>query len=227
MTKNRLTRSFVFGSVLLLAFGVSCAFADQIYTLNVPNAAMSGFTGPFATATVHLVNSTHATVTFDGLDNGGFYYLIGDGSEADVNVNATSFSIAGISGTNSFSGFIPGPYSTPGPGNVSSFGAFNAIVDGFDGFTHSATEVTYTLTDLSGTWAGASNVLTPNASGYSVAVHSFACQNPCNTAEGAASTGLVGNGASPVPEPATVSLFGLAGLVALIYRSRKQTLTTN
>jgi len=227
MIKNRLTRSFAFGSVLLLALGVSSAFADQIYTLSIPNAAMSGFTGPFATATVHLVNSTQATVTFDGLDNGGFFYLIGDGSEADVNVNATLFSITGISGTNSFSGFTPGPYSTPGPGNVSSFGAFNAIVDGFDGFTHSATEVTYTLNNLSGTWVGASNVLTPNASGYSVAVHSFACQDPCNTTEGAANTGLVANGASPVPEPTTVSLFGLAGLVALVCRSRKQTLAKN
>lgn len=227
MAKNRLTRSFACGSLLLLAFGVSCAFADQIYTLNIPDAAMLGFTGPFATATVHLVNSTEATITFDGLDNGGFYYLIGDGSEADVNVNATSFSITGISGANLLSGFTPGPYSTSGPSNVSSFGVFNGTVDGFDGFTHSATEVTYTLTDLSGTWVGASNVLTPNASGYSVAVHSFACQNPCNTTEGAASTGLVGNGASSVPEPTTVSMFGLAGLVALIYRSRKQTPTTN
>jgi hypothetical protein len=56
MVRNRLTRTFALASLLLLTLGVSCAFADQIYTLDAPNSALSGFTGPFAKATVHLVN---------------------------------------------------------------------------------------------------------------------------------------------------------------------------
>src|SRR5690242_14889367 len=147
------------------------AIADVVYTIGVPNTALTAYSGPYATTTVQLVDATHATITFDALTNGGYVYLLGDGSEADVNVNATSWTISGISGSNPYPGFsLPGPYSDAGSQNVSSFGVFNQAVNGFDGFSHAAAEVSFLLTNTGGTWAADGDVLTPNADGYVAAV---------------------------------------------------------
>ena len=44
---------------LLLTLGVSSALADvQVYDLAAPNAALSGFTGPYEQVTVDLTSST-------------------------------------------------------------------------------------------------------------------------------------------------------------------------
>ena len=192
------------------------AFADVLYTIGVPNTQLAGYSGPYATTTVHLVDATHATITFDAQTNGGYVYLLGDGSEADVNVNATSWTISGIAGTNPYAGFTPGPYFDGGSGNVSAFGTFNQTVNGFDGFDHAAAEVSYTLTNMGGTWGSDGDVLTPNAGGYVAAVHAFACASPCTQAEGATVTGFAGSGGSSVPEPAGLSLIAAAALASLI-----------
>src|SRR5439155_22853372 len=95
---------------LALTFGVGTASADSIsYFLVTGNGQLSGFTGPFATVTVTTptLNSSTATITFDSLTNGGYVYLMGDGSSVAVNVNATTWTLADITGTNSFSGFTP------------------------------------------------------------------------------------------------------------------------
>jgi hypothetical protein len=197
----------VVGSVL-----VSSAQADTIYTIGVPNAALSVDTGPYATVDVHLVNATNATITFTSLDNGGFRYLMGAAQVADVNVNAASFSIGSISASNSIPGFLlaSGPVSNGGSGNVSAFGNFNQTLDSFDGFGHSSTLINFALTDISGTWADSSSVLKANANGFLAAVHSFACADPCSSAQTNVLTGFAGN--SPVPGP--IAGAGLPGLVA-------------
>ena len=43
-------------------------------TIGVPNAALSGFTGPYANLHVDLTSSTTAEITFTSLTNGGFIY---------------------------------------------------------------------------------------------------------------------------------------------------------
>lgn len=199
------------------------AVADVLYTIGVPNTALGAFGGPYATTKVHLVDATHATITFDALESGGYVYLLGDGSEADVNVNASSWIISGIGGINSYVGFTPGPYSDAGEQNVSSFGDFNQAVDGFDGFTHAATEVTYTLTNTGGIWASDADVLTPNGSGYVAAVHGFACADPCAKWEGATATGYAVDGGGSVPETSGLGLLAVAGLALLVRRRFKIT----
>ena len=209
-------------AVLGLAAGLSGpAMADLIFDLGTPNAALSGFTGPFAQVDVHWVDSTHATITFTSLSSGGDLYLLGDGRSVDVNVNATSFTLGTITGSNPLVGFSAGPYSNGGSGNVSSFGVFNQTINSFDGYPNTSTTISFGLTDTGGTWGSENDVLAVNADGNMAAAHIFVCAQPCTVAEGALTTGFVsGNGtlvplpAPAVPEPQSLALVAL-GLLTL------------
>ena len=200
------------------------AIADTVtYTVNVPNTALSAYTGPYASVTVDLTSSTTATITFDSLVNGGNIYLLGGNSAVGVNVNATSWTIGSFTGTNTVPGFSPGALSSGGSKNVSSFGVFNQTVDEKGGFTTSSTEITFILTNTSGTWANAASVLAANADGNAIEIHAFVCVEPCDVANGAANTGFASTGNTPVPEPASLLLFGsgLVGVAGLVRRKRK------
>jgi hypothetical protein len=189
------------------------AHADMItYDINVPNTALSGLTGPYATATVDLTSSTMATITFTSLTAAGNIYLLGDGGSVDVNVNAASWTLSNILGSNAGIGFTPGPWSSGGSGNVSSFGVFNQTINSFDGLGHSSDTISFDLQNTSGTWASAADVLTGNAAGNSVAAHIFVTSNPANAANGALVTGFAtDDGGSNVPDAAsTLGLLGLA-----------------
>jgi MYXO-CTERM domain-containing protein len=210
-------------AVLGLAAGLSGpAMADFIFDPGTPNAALSGFTGPFAEVDVHWVDSTHATITFTSLSSGGDLYLLGDGGSVDVNVNATSFTLGAITGSNPLVGFSAGPYSNGGSGNVSAFGVFNQTIDTFDGYPNTSTMISFGLTDTSGTWASANDVLALNPDGNLAAAHIFVCAQPCTVAEGALTTGFVSGGGTLLPvlptpgvaEPQSLALVAL-GLLAL------------
>jgi len=164
-----------------------------------------------------LTSSVIATVTFTSDEVAGNIYLMGDGDSVDVNVNATTFSISGILlGTNAGTGFTPGAFSDVGAAIVDGFGSFNLTVNDFDGYTHSADMITFTLTDTSGTWASASDVLTANALGFLAAAHIFVTTFPADASNAALAIGFAaGTGPSPAPEPATLALVGL-GLAALV-----------
>jgi len=207
----------------VLALGASSVQADTVYTLGIPNSGgLDCCNGPYATADVHLTDATHATVTFTSLDNGGYLYLMADGGSAAVNVNASSWAISGIVGTNGLLGFTPGPYTDGGSSAQDGFGTFNQNVNDFDGFTHSATQITFNLQDLSGSWASDAVVLSNNAAGFLASIHGFACANPCTIAEGAFATGYAANGggSTQAPEPSASMLLGL-GLFGVGLVSRK------
>lgn len=209
-------------------FSMGTAFADLTFTIDTGNGppGLGQGAGPYATALVHLVDATNATVTFDSLDDGTYTYLMGDGGTIGVNVNASSWTFS-VSGTNSFAGFTPGPFSDGGAGNEDGFGSFNQKINSVDGYTHSSTEVVLNLTNTGGTWADASNVLTDNAKGFSVAIHGFACTDPCDVGNDAAFTGFGSNGGNgtptggPVPEPGSIILLGSA-LLLTIAKLRKR-----
>jgi hypothetical protein len=218
----------LFSAVLLLP---SIARADTIVsTLGTGNSDISGYTGPYGTVTIDLTSSTTADITFlsDSVGTNNFYFI--DGGSAAVEVNATSWTVSNLAGvaasfnTNGFS------LSDAGSGNVDGFGVFNQTFDNFDGYAWALTQISFTLTDTSGTWADAAAVLGLNASGYDAAAHIAVCDtttnSTCATDPGAAATGFAAEipTENKVPEPATLAMMGggLIGLGGLVRRFRKR-----
>lgn len=215
--RHRMTlAATVVALLFLLTMGAPIASADTL-TLSIGNSAISGFAGPYARADVNLIDPTHAMITFTSLTNAGNIYLLGDGGSVAVNVNATSWTLGTITGSNAGTGFTPGSYSDGGAGNEDGFGSFNQTINSFDGFSHSSDLIGFVLTNTGGTWASAGNVLTANADGYLAAAHIFVTSSPANASNTALATGYATNGTAVPDGGITLMLLGgaLVGLEAL------------
>jgi len=213
---------------LALAFGTTSASADTAsYSLtsgNSPNG-LSGFPGPYATVTVSLIDPTHAQFTYDSATSGGYTYLLAGQGAVAANINASSFTVSGISSTNSFAGFTPGPVTQAAAGNEDGFGSFNLTMDSFDGYQHSNTEVTFTVQNNSGVWVSAANVLAANDSGENLAIHGFAVLNPVSIDGSPAATGYASGAqftTTAVPEPSSMAIAGLGALGFVGYSLRRR-----
>jgi hypothetical protein len=206
--------------IALASVGLQQAKADTFsFNLGVGNSAISGYPGPYVSVTVNRTNSTHATITFTSLTAAGNIYLMGDGSSVAVNVNATSWTLSNVTGSNSGTGFTPGPYSNGGSGSVDGFGVFNQKINSFDGFGHSSSTIALALTNTSGTWASAAAVLAANSGGSLAAAHIFVTVSPANAGNGALSTGFAANGGQVPDGGTTVMLLGVAlGALGMVRR---------
>ena len=104
MKKLLLSTAVVFGA---LYFGSLPVRADVIYTLNTSNdtsvktGSGAGGPGPYAQVEIHLIDATHATAMFSGLNSFSF-------GEMGLDINASSFGISGLSFT-----LAPGVTKTP------------------------------------------------------------------------------------------------------------------
>jgi len=215
MNKIKYIAALVIG---IAALGLQQAKADSIgFDLGTGNSGISGFPGPYVHVVVNRTDATHATISFTGLINSGNIYLMGGAQAVDFNVNATSWTV-GLLSSSRFPGFSSqsSDLTIAGANNADGFGSFNQTVDNFDGYTHSWTSLEFSLTNTSGTWASASAVLTPNASGLLAAAHIFVgVGNPPNPNVDALATGFAANGTPSVPDGGATAMLLGAGLSAL------------
>jgi VPDSG-CTERM motif len=192
----------------IAGLGLQHAKADTFsYTLTTGNSPSLG-AGPFGTVQVNLTSSTTATITFTAAAG----YLFVDGGAVGVNVNATTWTATNFTvnaGANAVTGDV-------GSRNEDGFGVFNQT-GSQQNASNGASTVSFTLTDIAGTWASAANVLVGNNLGNAVAAHIFLVGS--NGVTGFAT----GPGTPSVPDGgATVMLLGMAfGALGMVRRYLK------
>jgi hypothetical protein len=214
----------------IVGFGLHQAKADTFdYSLSTPNQGISGFTGPYATVHIDLnAAGTAATVTFTSLTNGSNMYLMGNGNAFDLNTNgaATVSGVVFTQAANMIGFSTPSATNLNGSGSVDGFGMFNNTNDTFDGFNNAFSQVAFTLTKNSGTWANAMSVLIANDPTHNAlaAAHIFVAMivgGNVYQSNGALATGFAANGGSTsVPDGGTtVMLLGMGlGALGLVRR---------
>lgn len=201
--------------IAIAGFGLQQAKAFES-DLSVGNSAISTFTAPYGHVSITLdATGTIATVTFTSNHVGSNMYLFGDGGSVALNVNASSFSVSGITASNSGTGFLTtnADYTQAAAGNDDGFGTFNLRINGFDGFSHSADTISFTLTNTSGTTWTDSTILLFNSNGFDAAAHIFVKAFPADRHGTVLATGFAGEGAGTPSVPdggTTVMLLGAA-----------------
>ena len=220
MKKLLLSTAVVFGA---LYFGSLPVRADVIYTLNTSNdtsvktGSGAGGPGPYAQVEIHLIDATHATAMFSGLNSFSF-------GEMGLDINASSFAVSGLTFT-----LAPGVTKTPDytavmGGKVGSIGNFALdYTDNPNGASDAVSSASFTIHNTSGTWASETNVLTsavPEA-----ATHSFWTNGNSFFASGGPSvicpTCGPGTTGAPVPEPVSMAVLGV-GMAGLGYVRRQR-----
>jgi len=183
--------------IAVACLGFQQAKADFVdYTLTTSNSPGTLGTGPFGTVHVDLTAGV-ATITFLAAPG----YLFVDGGSVAVNVNASSWTIGNFT-SNGETVF------NDGSGNEDGFGSFNQKVSMQDS-SNGASIISFTLTNGSGTWLSAANVLAFNGNNWKVAAH-IQIQN------GTGNTGFAaGPSGGTVPDGGTTVMLLGAALGAL------------
>jgi hypothetical protein len=183
--------------IAVACLGLQHAKADTIdYTLVTSNSPGTLGAGPFGTVHVDLTAGV-ATITFTAQSG----YLFVDGGSVAVNVNASAWIIGNFKSNGE-------PVSSDGAGNEDGFGSFNQKVSMQDS-SHGASMIRFTLTNTSGLWLSAANVLAFNSQNWLIAAH-IQIQN------GTGNTGFAaGPGGGSVPDGGTTVMLLGAALGAL------------
>ena len=183
--------------IAVACLGFQQAKADTVdYTLTTSNSPGTLGSGPFGTVHVDLTAGV-ATITFTAASG----YLFVDGGAVAVNVNASSWTIGNFTSNGN-------PVSDAGSGNEDGFGNFNQKVSQQNS-SNGASIISFTLTNGSGTWASAANVLAFNGSNWLVAAH-------IQIQDGTGNTGFAaGPSGGQVPDGGTTVMLLGAALGAL------------
>ena len=225
MKQLLLPAAIVFGA---LYFGSLPVRADVIYTLNTSNdttvktGSGAGGPGPYAQVEIHLIDATHATAMFSGLNS----FVFG---EMGLDINASSFGISGLSFT-----LAPGVTKTPDytidlGGKVGSVGNFALdYLSSPNGASDAVSSASFTILNKSGTWASDTNVLIERtvpaatlASFWTNGNSFFASGGPSVSSARPCGPGTTG---APVPEPVSMAVLlgvGMAGCTLGYVRRRR------
>jgi len=203
-------------SVAVCGMSTMATRADSVlYNLGVSNFPVTS--GNYGTVTVDRVSTTVANLTFTAANG----YSFVDGGAVAANINATSWTVTSLTGTQGSSFYSWLKNGDPISGNEDGFGSFNQQIDSNNASDLSAT-ISFTVTRSSGSWGAAADVLTGNP-GYFVAAHVFN-PNANNGKTGfAADVGGPNRPPDAVPLPAAVwSGISLLGLLGVGSRLRKK-----
>ena len=164
-------------------------------------------TADYAQVAVQLLTSTTAQITFDAESVGGKTWLFHSNGAVGVDVNASSWTIGSISGISTNGGSI----SSLSDGGSSSFGPYGTLNESINSKKGNDrwSEISFVVTDKSGTWASASKVLASPFAAAQVA-----------PSDGSA-TGFAGN-AVATPEPSTMAIAALGTLGFVAYALRRR-----
>lgn len=222
------TAATVFGATLLVGGSTcsTCAVARDIsYPFSVPalnapsGAAVGTGVGSSAPAARLTVTTPGPDSSMAVLDYSGVAaFLL---SWLGANVNAQTYTVGPVTAQLYTATGAAVPMTSPSyttttsGGTVGNFGLFGMLaMPSPGGFAQAVVDAQIPLTDTSGTWADAADVLTPNAQGDVAAVTGFTNLGQTVTAAAPVS-GLT---LDPIPEPSTWWLLG-AGVLGLgIYR---------
>jgi hypothetical protein len=184
------------------------------------NDGINSYSPSYGTLTINLINSTHASVSFASNTVNGHTYLFGGNNAFALQVNASSFT--GGSFVGGRVGGFTGSLSLGGAQNMNGFGLFNFSIADTDGFKDAFDHLTFTLTNSSGVWASAANVLSLNAKGYDAAGHVFVSDLVNGKYKNLNATGFAAEGPSTTNVPdggLTVMLLGTAlGALGMVRR---------
>src|SRR5438132_82130 len=151
------------GALSALFLAAPAAHATIIESINTPNSAIAGFTGPYAQVSITRVNNNTANIVFTSLTTNGRTFLMGDGGTADLNVNG-AYTLGSVTPTGPASGGFAAPsFTGNSPGQVDGFGNFNLSLNLFNGYNSAANSISFQITNTTGLWTSDAAVIVNNA----------------------------------------------------------------